>query len=167
MSETETAPAPLEPYMLARDEGTPVWFLGTLMTVKATGETTRGAFGLIEQELPPGFATPMHVHHSEDEPFYILEGEVTFHCGERTLVAQPGAFVFLPRGIVHGFEVTGGTPARLLQFNFPAGIEHFFVAAGEPAPTRTLPPPGPPNLDKVIALADAYHFEIVGPPLDH
>ncbi|MHB8644252.1 MAG: quercetin 2,3-dioxygenase [Thermomicrobiales bacterium] len=159
--------APLAPYLLARDEGEAVWFLGSLMTVKATGATTRGAFGLIEQELSPGFATPLHVHHGEDEPFYILEGEITFRCGERTMVAGPGAFVFLPKGIVHGFTVTSETPARLLQFNFPAGIEHFFVEAGEPAPARTLPPPGPPKLDKVLALAERYRFEIVGPPPSH
>lgn len=164
---SDAADAPLEPYMLRRDEGDAVWFLGTLMTVKATGDTTRGAFGLIEQEMPSGFATPLHMHHGEDEPFYILEGEITFRCGERTMVAGQGAFVFLPKGIVHGFAVTSATPARLLQFNFPAGIEHFFVEAGEPAPTRTLPPPGPPNLDKVLALGNRYRFEIVGPPPGH
>jgi len=157
----------VEPYMLSREEGTAVWFLGTLMTVKATGETTRGAFGLIEQELPPGFATPQHVHHGEDEPFYIIEGEVTFFCGGRTMVAASRSFVFLPKGVVHGFTVTSATPARLLQFNFPAGIEHFFVEAGEPAPQRIVPPPGPPNLEKVVALAEKYRFEIVGPPPGH
>ncbi len=153
-----------QPYVVAHDAGEPIWFLGTLMTVKATGDTTGDAFGLIEQELPPGFATPTHIHHNEDEPFYILEGELTFHCGERTLVAGAGAFVFLPREIAHGFQVTSETPARILQFNMPAGVERFFIEAGEPATEGAQP--GPPDFGKMMALAAKYHMEIMGPP-DH
>jgi len=59
-----------------------VWFLGTLMILPATAEQTQGAFGLIEQILPPGFAPRLHVHHNEDEAFYLVEGEASFTCGE-------------------------------------------------------------------------------------
>ena len=156
----------IKPYVIAHDAGESVWFLGTLMTVKATGATTRGAFGLIEQELPSGFATPTHVHHGEDEQFYILEGEITFHCGEHPLVAEAGAFVFLPKGIAHGFQVTSDTSARLLQFNFPAGVERFFIEAGEPAADGAQPS-GPPDFGKVAALAAKYQMEILGPPPGH
>ena len=126
-------------FVLAPGEGTPIWFLGTLMTLKAGGETTRNAFGLIEQVLPPGFAAPPHVHHREDEAFYILEGQLSFFCGDRIWQAAPGTFVFLPRDIVHWFRVEGSQPARILQFNTPAGIEHFFAQAGEPAQEVALP----------------------------
>ena len=44
-----------------------VWFLGSLTLIKSTGESTNGAFGLIEQLIPAGFASPYHVHHLEDE----------------------------------------------------------------------------------------------------
>ena len=162
----DSSDAQVQPYVIAHDAGEPVWFLDTLMTVKATGATTRGAFGLIEQSLPPGFATPTHVHHGEDEPFYILKGEVTFRCGEQTLVAGAGAFVFLPRGIAHGFQVTSDTPARLLQFNLPAGVEQFFIEAGESAADGAQPS-GPPDFGKMAALAAKYHMEILGPPPGH
>ena len=152
------------PYLLLRDEGTSVWFLGTLMTVKATGETTGKGFALIEQVLPPGFAPPPHVHHGEDEAFYILEGRLTFTCGAHTFVAPPGAFVYLPRGIVHGFTVADEQPARLLQLNTPTGLEHFFEEMGEPAQALTLPPPAPPEVEKLLALAPKYHLELQGPP---
>lgn len=148
-------------------EGQAVWFLGTLMTVKATGAGTAGAFGLIEQVLPAGFGPPPHVHHAEDEAFYILEGEFTFSCGEQTIEAGPGSFVFLPRGVVHAFRVGGAASARLLQLNAPAGLERFFAEAGEPARERALPPPGRPDVAKVLALADAYRVEIIGPPPGH
>lgn len=154
----------IEPYVITPGAGESTWFLGTLMTVKATGDTTGGAFGLIEQELPPGFATPTHIHHDEDEPFYVLQGELTFQVGERTLVAGGGSFVYLPRGIAHGFTVTSETPARLLQFNFPAGVERFFIEAGEPAQDGVQP--GPPDFGKVMALSAKYHVDILPPP-DH
>lgn len=162
MSATDGVPA--QPYVIVPNAGESIWFLGTLMTVKATGDTTGGAFGLIEQELPPGFATPTHIHHNEDEPFYILQGEVTFQCGERTLVAEAGSLVYLPRGIAHGFQVTSETPARLLQFNFPAGVERFFIEAGEPAQDGVQP--GPPDFGRMMSLAAKYHMDILSPP-DH
>ena len=154
----------LQPYALARDEGKSVWFLGTLMTFKATGAQTNNGFGLIEQVLPPGFAPPLHVHHNEDEGFYLLEGEITFHSGEKTMKATPGTFIFFPRDIPHWFLVEGDKPARLLQINTPAGVEQFFDEVGEPAQAMTLPLPGAPDIEKMVALATKYNIEILGPP---
>jgi mannose-6-phosphate isomerase-like protein (cupin superfamily) len=153
-------------YALGPGEGIATWFLGTLMTLKATSATTGNAFGLIEQLLPPGFAPPPHVHHGEDEAFYILDGHLTFICGEHTWDAPVGTFVFLPRDVVHGFRVVGDQPARLLQFNMPAGLEQMFVEAGEPAEERTVPPAGPPRIEKLLALTSRYNFEIMAPPPD-
>jgi quercetin dioxygenase-like cupin family protein len=149
---------------LSRDEGTSVWFLGTLMTLKATGEQTNGAYGLIEQVLFPGFSPPLHVHHNEDEAFYLLEGEASFTCGDQTFKAKPGSFIFFPRDIPHWFHIEGKETARLLQFNFPAGVEHFFQEAGEPAKELTLPPASPPDLEKLASTAAKYNLEILGPP---
>jgi quercetin dioxygenase-like cupin family protein len=163
MSES-SMPTETTPFALGPGEGTATWFLGTLMTLKATGATTGHAFGLIEQVLPAGFAPPLHVHHGEDEAFYILEGHLTFTCGEHTWEAPAGTFVFLPRDMVHGFRVAGDQPARLLQFNTPAGVEQMFVEAGEPARERALPPAAPPAVDKLLTLIGRYHVEIVGPP---
>ncbi len=157
---TQTA----QPYALARDEGDASWFLGTLVTFKAVGEGTNGGFGLIEQLLPAGFAPPLHVHHNEDEAFYLLEGEITFHCGDKVMKAAPGTFVFFPRDIPHWFLVEGDQPARLLQFNAPAGLEHFFADMGVPAESMTLPAPSEPDMGLMMGLAHKYNFEILGPP---
>ena len=96
-----------QPYALAREEGQAVWFLGTLVIMKATGEQTGGAFGLIDNLMPAGFASPYHMHRNEDESFYVVEGEMTFYVGEERVKAEPGAFVYGPRGVPHGFEVDG------------------------------------------------------------
>ncbi|HXF64812.1 MAG TPA: quercetin 2,3-dioxygenase [Caldilineaceae bacterium] len=155
------------PYMLAREEGQAIWFLGTLMTLKATGEQTGTRFSLIEQVLPPGFAPPLHIHHAEDEAFYLIEGTITFYCGNQTFLAHAGSFIYLPKEIPHAFVVEGDQSARLLQFTTPAGLEQFHVEMGEPAPGQILPPPSAPDIPKLLALASKYHFEVVGPPPNH
>lgn len=134
--------------------GTTVRFLGTDLTLLAGGEETGGAFGLIEQALPPGFGPPAHVHHGEDEAFYILEGGLTFTCGGQTLRAEAGTFVFLPRDVAHTFRVDDDAPARLLQLNAPGGLERMFLEAADAAD-------GPPDPGRLLALTGKYRFEIV------
>jgi quercetin dioxygenase-like cupin family protein len=139
------------------------WFLGTRMAVKATAADTGGRFGLIDQSyLPPGFAAPPHVHHAEDEAFYMLDGQITVHRGDEVFGAAAGAFVWLPRDIPHWFVVEGPTPARLLQWTCPGGLEQFFVELGQPGSGPT-PPDGPPDVAKLLAVAARYHVEFLGP----
>ena len=137
-----------------------IWFLNALLTVKATGETTGGAFDMVEELIAPGFAPPPHLHHHEEESFYVLSGRMTFVCGDRTIAAGPGDLVVLPRGILHAFRVEGTEPARTLMINTPAGLLGFFRDMGEPAQARTLPPPGRPDLAKLRRIAEAYGCEI-------
>jgi quercetin dioxygenase-like cupin family protein len=150
-------------YALGKDEGQAVWFLNTLTFVKATANQTGNAFGLIEQVAPVGPASPYHVHRAEDETFYVLEGELEFISGERRLTGGPGAYVFLPRDIPHGFRVVGTSPARFLVLATPGGFEAFVIEMGQPASALTLPPPSAPNMDKLIALAAKHRIEILGP----
>jgi hypothetical protein len=86
--------AEVQPYSLASEEGRAFWFLDTLMFVKATGEQTGGMLGMIEQVLPAGSETSYHVHHAEDEYWYVLEGEVTFisEANQHTAVKQDFPF---------------------------------------------------------------------------
>lgn len=151
------------PYALARGEGQALWFLGAQTWVKATSEQTGGALGLVEQILPAGFASPWHLHHNEDEAFYVAEGEMTFICGDAQVAAGPGTWVWGPRGIPHGFRVEGSAPARLLLFATPAGFEQFVVDLGVPAPEGSSAPDGPPDMDKLMAAAARYQIDILGP----
>ncbi len=155
------------PYALAREEGRAVWFLGSLLIVKATGEQTGGAFGLIDNLMPPGAGSPYHLHHKEDEAFYVVEGEMTFYVGDERVKAGPGAFVYGPRGVPHGFEVEGDAPARMLLQNYPAGFEAFPVEVGEPAEELVLPPAEPPDMERLMAIAAKYDIEILGPLPGH
>jgi len=122
--------------------------------MRSTGESTNGAFGLIEHLLiPPGFASPYHIHHLEDEAFYVLEGEVAFVCDGKWFKAGPGAYVFGPREIPHGFKIEGTAPVRMLILCAPAGFEHFILEMSEPATDLTLLPPAVLRLDLERPLA--------------
>ncbi len=113
------------------------------MPYSAEATQTGGAFALIEQVCPPGFANPLHMHHAEDEAFYVLEGELTVFIGDQKLQAGPGTYLFGPRDIPHGFRVEGTSPCRLLLLATPAGFEQFVVEMGKPVQELTFPLPSP------------------------
>src|SRR3954447_17054519 len=146
-------------------EGRPLWFLRNRMSVKATAETTGGAFGLLESLIAPGFSPPLHVHHREDESFYVLEGEVTMQCGNQRFLATAGSFVFLPRNIPHSFVVEGDRPARMLTLLTPGGGEGFFVEAGRDPEHDGLPPVIPPDIELLKRVGARFGAEVVGPPI--
>jgi quercetin dioxygenase-like cupin family protein len=152
-----------QPIILHAEEGEAIWSLNHLMTVKATGAETGGAFGLMEHLGSPGTGAPPHVHHGEDEFFFILEGEANFLFDGKPIAGKPGTFLFLPRDIEHGFEVVGTTPCRMLVGFTPAGLENFFAEMGEPAASRTPPAPAPPDMEKLFAQAAKYNYEIHPP----
>jgi mannose-6-phosphate isomerase-like protein (cupin superfamily) len=161
--------ASLERFRVGRsNDGPAFWFLGTLVYVRASTADTNGAFALIEQLAPPGFGPPLHVHHVEDELFFVLDGAVRFRCGDRDVDLVAGGSVFLPKNVPHAFRIEGNSPARLLQFTSPGGFDRFVEEVSIPAPQRVLPPAGPPPaglLERVASLGKKYHFTIVGPPL--
>jgi hypothetical protein len=108
--------------------------------------------------MSAGFASPYHMHHLEDEAFYVLEGEMAFVCGGKWLNAGPGTYIFGPREIPHGFKVVGSVPARLLLLCAPAGFEHFCLELASPFGDST-----PPDMAKLMAAAVKYKVDILGP----
>jgi quercetin dioxygenase-like cupin family protein len=142
-----------------------VWYSGWLLTFLATGQDTRGQFALTEQVARKGNVPPRHIHHREDEAFYVLEGEMTFSIGERTIKAVPGTMVFAPRDVPHSFTIDS-EQVRILVLNTPAGIEGFFKECSVPAPSMTLPPPAEvpySEIQKMMALAPKFGCEFVLP----
>lgn len=150
-----------------RGEGEALWWIGMLATIKATAEQTGGRYTLVEVLAPDGFASPLHVHHTEDEAFWILEGEMTFYVGEQTIKARPGSFLFGPKEVPHAFRVDSG-PARLLFVLSPAGFEDLVREMGEPARELSIPPqpeaPDEAELRRMAAIAARHGNEILGPP---
>jgi mannose-6-phosphate isomerase-like protein (cupin superfamily) len=100
---------------------------------------------------------PYHFHYTQDEWFYILEGEFVFKIGDDIFIAKAGDSVFAPRQIPHAFSKTSEESARMLVMYQPAGtIEEFFVQASQLQNA---------TLRDFERLYRAHGMEIVGPPL--
>ncbi len=145
-------PLQTKPYTLNDEEGQSLQSLGALVLVKATSEQTGGAFNLFEVCCPPDYATPLHIHYTEDVAVYVLEGELTFFWGSEKKEAVAGTYFYQPRGTPHGFRVESGTPARILYMTIPAGFDRFVIEHKLPAPKSE------PETN-----AARYKIEILGP----
>jgi len=158
VTQTIDSPAGIRPIVTPLDEDAAVWFLGQRSWLRAVASETGGSLGLVEQIVDAGFSSPYHIHRSEDEVFYVVEGEVSFVSGEILARVGPGGLAFLPRDVPHGFRVEGELAARLLLFTTPAGFEGFVGELSEPTP-----PTAPPDLDRLMQVAAAHRIEILGP----
>jgi len=147
------------PYLKTRQD-VDFQFFGSPTVLHATGEATEGRFSLMEHvTMPPGLASPYHVHHNEDEAFYVLDGRVRFVCDGQWLDAGPGTWVYGPREVPHGFKVVGDEPARMLLLCAPAGFEKFALELSAPVDA----PPGPPDMATLMAAAARFNVDILGP----
>ena len=165
MSTTDTQKASPAAVALQPGEGDARWFLGALLTIKSSRETTDGRAAVIEHHASQGHGSPLHVHHNEDEWFYVTEGELTFWTGGQVIKGPAGSFVYLPRDVPHTFLVSS-SEARFLLVVEPAGFEGFVRELSEPAGERTLPPATvqPPSPEQMTATAAKYGLDILGPP---
>jgi quercetin dioxygenase-like cupin family protein len=158
-------PSAVAPIALRAGEGEALWFLGQLVTIKSSSESTAGRVGVTETLAPRGSGSPLHVHHNEDEWFYVIDGELTFWVGGQVITAPAGSFVYGPREVPHTFLVSS-EQARFLLVVEPAGFEGFVRALGQPAQELVIPPPAtePPDVEGMARLAAEYGIEILGPP---
>lgn len=160
-----TATTAAAPIALQPGQGDALWFLGALVTVKASSGATGGRVWVTENRAPRGHGSPLHLHHNEDEWFYVLEGELTFWVGGEVTTAPAGAFVYGPRDVAHTFVVSSDE-ARFLLVTEPGALEGFLRTLAEPAREPTIPPPAtePPDIALIVATAAEYGVEILGPP---
>ena len=144
-----------QPVVLGPGEGTHLDVLGDLITLLISGNQTNGAFTVLSETSPPDGGTPLHTHHNEDEALYVLQGEYEIQCGEQTVRAGAGAFVFAPRDIPHKLTNVSSGPSTVLGIVSPAGFEGFWEEVSQ------LPPP--PDIDQILAIAKKYRLEIHTP----
>jgi quercetin dioxygenase-like cupin family protein len=144
-------------------EGEARWWFAALAEIKASAADTDGQLTIVEVTEPPGAQAPLHVHHREDEGFWILEGEVTFQVGDVTIAARAGDFAWGPRDVPHRYTV-GADGCRMLFILTPAGFEDLVRDMSEPAAERTLPPASDeaPDMARVARVAQAYGCELLG-----
>jgi len=143
-------------------EGRSVWIGDReLVTFEATGNDNGGAFALVEIAGLPGSGPPPHIHHSVDETYCLLEGELVALDGERTFTANAGSVFHIPKGTLHAWRNATTEPVRALLFITPPGFKGFFEEAGVPGTDLSSPPPPPTpeDFERMAAIGREYETE--------
>lgn len=123
----------------------------------ATADTAGGVY-IIEHSDQGKGGPPRHVHHAQDEWFYVLEGPYRVEVGDERFELVPGDFLLAPREIPHVWAHTGEGVGRLLIGFEPAGqIEAFFTALARAGDA--------PSVETLRRLTNAHGMTFVGPPL--
>ena len=108
----------IQPYALQAGEGWTYRF-GIDFTVKASEIQHGNGAAFMEYVTKKGEEPPIHTHQTEDEMFYVLEGVITFRCGETSFDLEKGGFVFLPSGIEHSYTIHSDELVRLIVVTAP------------------------------------------------
>jgi mannose-6-phosphate isomerase-like protein (cupin superfamily) len=159
---SEQRAEPLDPVVVRREEGEARWWFEGLAVIRATAADTGGLMTIVEMTEPPGHEAPLHVHHREDEAFFILEGSATIHVGDESFEVGPGDYAFGPRDVPHRYSI-GPDGCRMLFICTPGGFENLVRGMSVPAKSRTLPPPSDeePDWENVAAVAEANACELL------
>lgn len=121
-------------------EGKEVRLAGAPLRYLATSENSKYAC-VFEWTVAPGFSTGRHVHRVQEETFFVLEGECTWEIGDRTVAAEPGAYVLIPPGVPHNIANRTDQPARMIMTVSPPGHERYFDELSALVSTGSPPDP--------------------------
>jgi quercetin dioxygenase-like cupin family protein len=148
-------------------EGTrSLWVLGEFVAHKVPSPQTGGAYSLFEVTTQPGAGPPHHVHHREDEAFYVLGGDFEFLDGEETKRVGAGSLLYVPKGTLHAHKNVGEGVGRMLITQTPGGLyEQFFEGVGKPAEAEGGPLDfeAQPEVGRIVEVAAKYGIEIPPP----
>ena len=139
--------------------------LGEIMEFKVTGDETGGSLCVVEVTSFPHNGPPPHIHHREDESFYVIDGKFSFLLGDRTIEARPGFFCRVPKGTLHTYQNIATKAGRALVILTPAGFEKFWVEIADPVVNSAGPsgPPSPETIARLMSLAPKYGLEVNSP----
>lgn len=144
--------------------GTTINLGNSKLVLKATSEQTGDAYAVMEFNIEPGGGSPFHIHHHEDEMLYIIAGTLTFYVADQVEDAAKGAFMRLPRGIVHAFRNRTNQPVQTLITVSPGGLDQYFLAVD--ALSRAAATDSTIGPDDFARLNEQYGLEFFGLPVD-
>jgi quercetin dioxygenase-like cupin family protein len=132
-------------------------------TTEFAGLTTRiinaddSPFTVLDMTIKPGFGAPAHISSSEDKLFMVIEGRLKYLVGTETRIAEAGARIQAPKGVVHGFTNVGAGNARHILVSTPRRHEEFF------RDLNSIPEPRDQQKDMLAKICTRNAQEIVGP----
>ncbi len=160
---TTTMPAP---FVSAYQDSRDYWFVSGVARILGDGNDTGGHFDLIHMTHQLGDATPLHVHRTHDEAFFVLTGEVRGVYGETEWAATGGGFIWLPRGVPHAFQAVSDLPLEVLVMSVPGGFADFVADAGTPYVEGMDTSALATDPARFGMIAARHGIDIIGPPVD-
>jgi mannose-6-phosphate isomerase-like protein (cupin superfamily) len=135
--------------------------MGGRFDCKVSGKDTGGELCIYDTLRNAKGGPAMHLHHHQDEWFYVIRGEFIVQVGDATLSLRPGDSAFAPRTIPHSFAKISEEEGQMLILFQPAGsIEDFFNQMAK------LGSEIPKNQEAALRqLWEQHGMEVVGPPL--
>jgi quercetin dioxygenase-like cupin family protein len=129
-----------------------------VLDLKISSKDTDGDLAVFVQTgFTPNGGPPLHIHHFQDELFYVIEGEYLFQVGKDKHRLRSGDTIFLPRKVPHAF-IQLSEKGRLVVTYQPAGkMEEFFK--------KTAAWTSPPTTEDVARVFEECDMKVVGPPL--
>jgi quercetin dioxygenase-like cupin family protein len=138
--------------------GRTIRVLAGRVTFKIDSTESDGAYNLHEYLVEPGRSSRAHRHNRHHENVCMLEGELVWRLGDRTVAAPAGSFLVIPRGVIHGFANERAEPARMFVLTSPGGFEGFMTGLADLIETS---PTGVPDPTKFAELAAQYDTEFL------
>lgn len=124
---------------------------------KVATDDAAGELFVLENVFHAKGGPARHLHHSQDEWFYVTEGEFLMEVGAERTTLKAGDSLLAPRKVPHVWAHVGSGVGRILVVFTPAGkMEAFFR---EVTKANAMPPQDP-------KLWAAHGMELLGPPLN-
>jgi mannose-6-phosphate isomerase-like protein (cupin superfamily) len=143
----------MDAVILLPGEGERIAAGASTAVMKATAETTGGAFSMSEATFPAGMnGPPAHAHRHTTDTFYVLEGTLHMTVGDGEIDASPGSYILVPPGVVHTFANLSDEPVRFLNISAPGGLEKYLRDLADAMRSGTMP--GTPDFATIVAKHD-------------
>ena len=133
---------------------------GDQVTIQVSGDHSDKCLTVIHSVTPPAGGPPLHLHLSETEVFFVIEGSFLFVLDEEPVQVETGGTVFIPPRTRHQYQNVGETPGKLLIILTPAGLDQFFVELDALLKEQSVP-----DMPAIAALHAKFGMELLGPPL--
>lgn len=144
-----------------------LWFTTAHLTILLPKAHTANGISLIEHHMAKDFAIPLHVHHDEEESFYMLDGQLRLQIGNDIHTLSAGEAVCLAPGVAHSFRIVSPQARFLTLTN--GRFEDMIRSLARPAEKPELPPQDEPTAQQIQTLIDVcqrHVIEFIGPPVD-
>lgn len=144
-----------------------LWFGNTLVSIPVSFRDGADGLSVVENWAPHGDSPPLHIHHTQDELFVVLEGRLRILQAGAEITLTAGQRALAPKGVAHTYRVESDG-AHFLAITRGGDFETMVRKASRKAAHSDLPPaaaPTPEVIARLTGLCAEARIEFVGPPL--